>query len=143
MKKNLFYDNIYTSMDKGINVAFEDMLKTCGLSDKDRYEIRQIFYMLSPQKQQNIINNFNIMVDRINKFKEDIEEQQKILLETAASKLDDIVLQTQKENIIWETCEFLDWMKQECWEACEYLANIKKENPKEIGKEINNKDPLG
>jgi hypothetical protein len=87
-------------MDKSINIAFEDMLKTCGLSDKDRYEIRQIFYMLSPKKQQNIINNFNIMVDRINKFKEDIEEQQKILLETAASKLDDIVLQTQKENII-------------------------------------------
>jgi hypothetical protein len=87
-------------MDKSINIAFEDMLKTCGLSDKDRYEIRQIFYMLSPQKQQNIISNFNIMVDRINKFKEDIEEQQKILLKTAASKLDDIVLQTQKENII-------------------------------------------
>gem|GEM_PF-6358690 len=91
---------IYTSMDKSINVAFEDMLKSCSLSDKDCYEIRQIFYMLSRQKQQNIINNFNIMVDRINKFKEDIEEQQKILLESAASKLDDIVLQTQRENII-------------------------------------------
>jgi len=113
-------------MDKNnINVAFEDMLNSCNLSEKDRYEIRQIFYMLSPKKQQNIINNFNIMVDRINKFKEDIEEQQKVLLEKAASQLDDIVLQTEKENIIWETCEYLDNMKQECWEACEYLASLK------------------
>jgi hypothetical protein len=87
-------------MENNINVAFEDMLNTCNLSEKDRYEIRQIFYMLSPKKQQNIINNFNIMVERINKFKQDIEEQQKILLEKAAEKLDDIVLQTEKENII-------------------------------------------
>ncbi len=131
MPKNLFYDNINIVMDKSINVAFEDMLKSCNLSEKDRYEVRQIFYMLSPKKQQNIINNFNIMVDKINKFKDDIENQQKILLEKAASQLDDIVLQTEKENIIWETCEYLDWMKKECWEACEYLANIKKQKPKQ------------
>lgn len=130
-------------MEKSINIAFEDMLKTCGLSDKDRYEIRQIFYMLSAHKQHNIINNFNIMVDRINRFKDDIEEQQKILLEKAASQLDDIVLQTEKENIIWETCDSLEWMKQECWEACEYIASIKNQNPETLGKKINKNDPLG
>lgn len=136
LQKNLFYDNINVVMDKSINVAFEDMLKTCNLSEKDRYEVRQIFYMLSPKKQQNIINNFNIMVDRINKFKKDIEEQQKYLLEKAAKKLDDIVLQTEKENIIWETCEYLSSMKDECDEACNYVKNIKNENPnsEKIGK---------
>jgi hypothetical protein len=50
------------------------------LSDKDRYEIRQIFSIMPDDKKQNILNNFPRIISSLELIKEDLRETQQILL---------------------------------------------------------------
>jgi hypothetical protein len=63
-----------------MNVILEKLLQNELLSDKDRYEIRQIFEIVDEQKKQNILNNFDKMVLAIVKIKQELIENQEILL---------------------------------------------------------------
>jgi hypothetical protein len=62
------------------NTLLEEYLSNPLLSDKDRYEIRQIFSIMPDDKKQNILDNFPKIIASIELIKEDLRETQEILL---------------------------------------------------------------
>lgn len=71
-----------------MNIILEKLLTNEILSDKDRYEIRQIFDILSDEKKQNILKNFDKMILSISKIKHELRENQEILLWKAISNIE-------------------------------------------------------
>lgn len=51
------------------------------ISDKDRYEISQIFNIIDNEKKQKILANFEKLAQKIKKIEEDIMLEQNILLD--------------------------------------------------------------
>ena len=71
-----------------MNVVLEKMLLNESLDDKDRYEIRQIFDFVCDEKKQNILKNFDKMVLAIVKVKQDLIQEQEIILWRAISNIE-------------------------------------------------------
>jgi hypothetical protein len=63
-----------------MNVLLEQYFDKYDLSEKDRYEIRQIFQLLPLEKKQNILDNFDVLVLKIKKLQDDIKLEQEILI---------------------------------------------------------------
>jgi hypothetical protein len=63
-----------------MNVLLEQYFGKYDLSEKDRYEIRQIFQLLPLEKKQNILDNFDVLVLKIKKLQDDIKLEQEILI---------------------------------------------------------------
>ena len=80
--------NIITTKRQKMNVLLEKLLLHESLTEKDRYEIRQIFDFVSIEKKQNILNNFDTMVASIMKIKKDLYTEQEILLGKAISNIE-------------------------------------------------------
>jgi len=74
-----------------INTKLETLLLNSVFSNKDRYEIRQIFNLCSIEKKQNILNNFDIIIQKISKIKQDLKENQTILLWKAISNIEEAI----------------------------------------------------
>lgn len=71
-----------------MNVILEKLLQNELLSDKDRYEIKQIFEIVNDEKKQNILKNFDKMIISIAKIKQELRENQEILLWKAISNIE-------------------------------------------------------
>lgn len=71
-----------------MNIALEKFLQNELLTEKDKYEIRQIFEMVDDVKKQNILKNFDKMLIAILKIKQELREQQEILLGKAVSNIE-------------------------------------------------------
>jgi hypothetical protein len=63
-----------------MNILLEQYFDKYDLSEKDRYEIRQIFQLLPLEKKQNILDNFDVLVLKIKKLQDDIKLEQEILI---------------------------------------------------------------
>jgi len=63
-----------------MNTVLEKLLENEILSEKDKYEIRQIFELVDERKKQNILTNFDKILLSITKIKQELKEQQEILL---------------------------------------------------------------
>jgi len=74
-----------------MNVLLEKLLQESPLDDKDKYEIRQIFHFVDENKKQNILKNFEYMVLNILKVKQDLRQQQEILLGKAISNIENAI----------------------------------------------------
>jgi hypothetical protein len=61
-------------------VSLEKLFEKFRTSEKDRYEIRQIFEILPEQKKKNILANFEALSLRIRKIQEDLQIEQDILI---------------------------------------------------------------
>ena len=70
-----------------MNVLLEKYFEKYWLSQKDRYEINQIFQLLPPEKKQDVLDNFENLVFKIRKLQEDIKIEQEILIWDAVSKI--------------------------------------------------------
>jgi len=70
-----------------MNILLEKYFEKYGLSEKDRYEINQIFQLLPPDKKQDVLDNFENLVFKIKKVQEDIRIEQEILIWDAVSKI--------------------------------------------------------
>ncbi|MDD5769941.1 MAG: hypothetical protein PHE25_03155 [Candidatus Gracilibacteria bacterium] len=82
-----------------MNVLLEKMLLNNFLDDKDRYEIRQIFNIVDDEKKQNILKNFDKMIQAIIKVKEELREQQEILLGKAISNIETAIKNARNSGI--------------------------------------------
>lgn len=71
-----------------MNIALEKFLQNELLTEKDKYEIRQIFEMVDDVKKQNILKNFDKILIAIVKIKQELREQQEILLGRAVSNIE-------------------------------------------------------
>ncbi|MCD5385296.1 hypothetical protein LRZ95_01365 [Candidatus Gracilibacteria bacterium] len=63
-----------------MNTRLELLFEKYNVSSKDRYEINQIFGLLPPEKQQNILKNFDIMIFRFKQIHKEIDLERRILI---------------------------------------------------------------
>ncbi len=63
-----------------MNTRLELLFEKHNVSDKDRYEINQIFWLLPTNKQQNILKNFDIMIFRFEQIHKEINLERRILI---------------------------------------------------------------
>ena len=80
---------------KNMNILLEKLLQESPLDDKDKYEIRQIFQFVSDEKKQNILKNFEYIVSNVLRLKEDLRQQQEILLGKAISNIEQTILKAK------------------------------------------------
>ena len=65
---------------KPMNTQLQKLFEGSNLSDKDKFEINQIFELLPPDKKQNLLNNFDILAFRIEQMQREIELERRILV---------------------------------------------------------------
>jgi hypothetical protein len=63
-----------------MNTQLQKLFEKARLSDKDKYEINQIFWLLPLDKQQNILDNFDALVFRLEQMYKEIELERRILI---------------------------------------------------------------
>ncbi len=95
-----------------MNVLLETLLENALLTDKDRYEIRQIFQLVDEKKKQNILNNFERILSSIAQIKIEMREQQEILLGRAISNIERSLKQARNKWIKNATTSSIQNLKQ-------------------------------
>lgn len=95
-----------------MNVILEKLLQNEHLSDKDRYEIRQIFEVVTVEKKQSILNNFDKIVWAIIKIKKDLYTEQEILLGKALSNIERNIRMAKSSGIKSGTTLSIGTLKQ-------------------------------
>ena len=63
-----------------MNTRLEKLFEKHDLSEKDKYEINQIFCLLPNKKQINILNNFDVLAFRLKIIQKQINLERKILI---------------------------------------------------------------
>jgi hypothetical protein len=63
-----------------MNTQLEKLFAQYYLSQKDQYEIRQIYNLLPIHKQHNLLQNFPILAMKLNKIQEELREEREILV---------------------------------------------------------------
>ena len=63
-----------------MNTRLELLFQKHNVSEKDRYEINQIFWLLPMNKQQNILKNFDIMIFRFEQIHKEVNLERRILI---------------------------------------------------------------
>lgn len=71
-----------------------------NISERNRYEILQIYSLLPDDKKQNLINNFAGLAGNLNKIEQDVEIQRKIILWDPVEKLKEIILENREKRAI-------------------------------------------
>lgn len=95
-----------------MNVILEKLLQNENLNDKDRYEIRQIFEIVTVEKKQNILDNFDRIVWAIIKIKKDLYTEQEILLGKTLSNIERNIKQAKTTGIKSGTTSSIGTLKQ-------------------------------
>jgi hypothetical protein len=76
-----------------MNTLLDKLLKQNKVSPKNSYEICQIYSLLPPVKQKNLIDNFSVLIGKINKIEEGMKIEQNILLTQALSDIRSIEIE--------------------------------------------------
>ena len=95
-----------------MNVLLEKLLENDLLTEKDRYEVRQIFQVVDDRKKQNILNNFDKILSGIAQIKIEMREQQEILLGKAVSNIERALRQARNNGIKNATTSSIYDLKQ-------------------------------
>ena len=64
-----------------MNTQLKTLFDKYKISEKDRYEINQIFNFIDNEKKQKILANFELLAKKIKKIEEEIILEQSILLD--------------------------------------------------------------
>jgi len=67
--------------------------------EKDKYEINQIFYLLPPEKQQNILDNFDALAFKLEKVHEEIKFERETLIGDALYKIEQAIEKAKREEL--------------------------------------------
>jgi hypothetical protein len=65
-----------------MNVQLQKLFSQYDLWEKNMYEIDQFFWILSSVKQQKLLQEFGVLVEKIQKIETDISIEQEILLDS-------------------------------------------------------------
>jgi len=87
------------SKGKSMNTLLQRYFDKYDLSKKDKYEINQIFGLLPVDKQQNLLNNFDLLAIRLNKIEEDIRIEREILVWDALYNIKNAIERAKKEDL--------------------------------------------
>ena len=70
-----------------MNVFLKTLFDKYKISEKDQYEINQIFNIVDDEKKHKILNNFELLAQKIKKIEKDILLEQSILLDNILSDI--------------------------------------------------------
>lgn len=81
-----------------INTKLEKLFEKYNFSQKDRFEITQIFFLLTEDRKQKLISNFDDFAFSVLKINSDIELEKEILMENAVEKIKKSILENRKKE---------------------------------------------
>lgn len=96
-----------------MNIYLEKLFERYKLSEKDRYEILQIYTFLPENKRQNLINNFEVIVFKIQKIEQTLELEKEILIWDSVERVRQAVLQNRKKTLDEQIKKQIDLLKGE------------------------------
>jgi len=70
-----------------MNTQLEKLFSQHNLSQKDRYEIRQMYSLLPNHKQRELIENFAVLASKFTQIEQEIQEQRDLLLWTQVDNI--------------------------------------------------------
>ena len=82
-----------------MNTKLEKLFEKYNFSQKDRFEISQIFFLLTEERKQNLLKNFDDFAFSINKINSDIDTEKDILIWSAVEKIKNSILEERKNKI--------------------------------------------
>ena len=82
-----------------MNTKLEKLFEKYNFSQKDRFEISQIFFLLTEERKQNLLKNFDEFALSINKINSDIDTEKDILIWSAVDKIKNSILEERKNKI--------------------------------------------
>lgn len=96
-----------------MNEYLKTLFEKYKLSEKDRYEILQIYSFLSDDKKQNLINNFEFVVLKIKKIEQTLELEKEILIWNSVERVRNSILEKRKQKIDEQIKKEIDLLKGE------------------------------
>jgi len=96
-----------------MNEYLKTLFEKYKLSEKDRYEILQIYSFLSDDKKQNLINNFETVVLKIQKIEKTLELEKEILIWDSVERVRNSILEKRKQKIDEQIKKEIDLLKGE------------------------------
>lgn len=81
-----------------MNTRLETLFEKYNFSQKDRYEINQIFLLLPDNKKQNLLNNFEILALKLFKIKEKINIEREILIWGEVENIKNLIIEWRLNN---------------------------------------------
>jgi len=81
-----------------MNTRLELLFEKHKISQKDKYEINQIFWLLPFSKQQNILDNFDKLISKFNKINKEINIEREILIWDEVNNIKNIILNSRINN---------------------------------------------
>jgi len=63
-----------------MNTQLQKLFEKSKVSNKDKFEINQIFELLPPDKQKNLLDNFEVLAFRLEQMHKEIDLERRILV---------------------------------------------------------------
>lgn len=96
-----------------INTRLEKLFEKYRFSEKDRYEINQIFFLLTEDRKQKFLLNFDEFAFQVKKINSDIEMEKEILMSDEIEKIKQSILTERKNKVDFETKNEINFLKGE------------------------------
>jgi hypothetical protein len=96
-----------------MNTQLNKLFVQYSLSEKDQYEIKQIFALLPTYKQNHLLQNFWNLASRLIQIEEEIREEREILVWSAIANIEDTIELVKKELMGSNNQQRLDSLKNE------------------------------
>jgi len=74
-----------------MNTMLKTLFDKYKISEKDQYEINQIFMIVNDEKKHKILANFELLAQKIQKIEEEIILEQNILLDNILPDIQKII----------------------------------------------------
>ena len=82
-----------------MNTQLEKLFQQYNLSPKDRYEITQIYMLLSIEKQHNLLQNFWNIASKLIQIEKEIREEKEILIWNKVEEIKNIILHNREKRV--------------------------------------------
>lgn len=96
-----------------MNTHLKKLFEKYNFSKQNEYEISQIFSILPIEKQNNLINNFDLLAEKINKIEKELEIEKQILIPRAIENIKNVLEEVKRERINNESKWKIDLLKQQ------------------------------
>lgn len=83
-----------------MNTCLERLFEKYNISQKNRYEIFQIYKLLSLPKRKKLVENFESLVWKIAYIERQLEEERKILIPEAVNNVREVLDEIKNERKI-------------------------------------------
>lgn len=96
-----------------MNTYLKILFEKYNISEKNRYEINQIYILLSDEKKQNLLKNFKFLAKKVNKIEKSISVEKSILIWDAVERIKATILdkrEVENDNKIENKNEIISFL---------------------------------